>query len=49
MAPVIAPPEDWREPFARMAAETDLPIRDFDAAVVEVQRFVKDVAAAPAE
>ena len=47
--PVIAPPEDWREPFSRMAAENDLPILDLDAAAVEIQRFVDDVVSVPGE
>jgi len=47
--PVIAPPEEWREPFARMATENDLPIRDLAAAAVEIRRFVEDVDSAPAE
>lgn len=38
--PPIAPPAAWREPFARMAAETDLPIRDLDAATAEIEGFV---------
>jgi hypothetical protein len=32
-----------------MATENDLPIRDLDAAVVEIQRFVEDVVSARAE
>jgi hypothetical protein len=47
--PVIVPPAEWREPFARMAAENELPIRDFDAAVVEIRRFVEEVSSATAE
>lgn len=47
--PVIAPPEDWRESFTRMAAENDLPILNLDAAALEIQRFVDDVVSAPPE
>jgi hypothetical protein len=41
--PVVAPPDNWREPFARMAAENDLPIREIGAAVAAIQRFITDV------
>ncbi|HYR11243.1 MAG TPA: nucleotidyl transferase AbiEii/AbiGii toxin family protein, partial [Longimicrobium sp.] len=34
--PALQPPDDWREPFARMAGETGLPIREIDAAVAEI-------------
>lgn len=44
--PVIAPPEEWREPFARMAAEIDLPIRQLDVAVSEIRTFVDQIVAA---
>jgi hypothetical protein len=44
--PVIAPPADWREPFARMAQDNDLPVRDLDAAVEEVRSFVNQIVAA---
>lgn len=47
--PAITPPGHWREPFARMAAENDLPIRDFDAAAAEIQQFVDEVVSAEAE
>lgn len=47
--PVITPPDHWREPFRRMAAENDLPIRDLDAAAVEIQQFVDEVVSAAAE
>ncbi len=41
--PVIAPPEEWREPFAEMAREIGLPITDLDAAVEEAIIFVRRV------
>jgi hypothetical protein len=46
--PVIAAPESWAEPFARMAEETGLPIRDLADAVTEVERFMAEIVAAQA-
>lgn len=43
--PSITAPASWTEPFARMAEETGLPIRDIAAAVEEVERFIADVVA----
>lgn len=43
--PVITTPENWTEPYARMAAETGLPIPDIGAAVAEVEQFIADVVA----
>lgn len=44
--PVLAPPEEWREPFARMAAETALPIQELDAAVSEIRDWIALIASA---
>ncbi len=44
--PAIVPPEEWRAPFARMAAETGLPLRELETAVAEVDAWVARVAAA---
>jgi hypothetical protein len=44
--PALTAPASWAEPFARMAEETGLPIRDIGAAVEEVERFIADVVAA---
>lgn len=44
--PPIATPAEWRDPFARMAGENDLPIRDLDSAVATVTAFVDRIVAA---
>lgn len=46
--PEISPPVAWRAPFARLAAEAELPVRDLDDAATEIRRFVADVCAASA-
>jgi hypothetical protein len=43
--PTLAAPANWAEPFARMAEETGLPIRDLASAVKEVERFIAEVVA----
>ncbi|HEX6038848.1 nucleotidyl transferase AbiEii/AbiGii toxin family protein [Longimicrobium sp.] len=44
--PALVPPEEWREPFARMASETDLPIQELDAAVSEIREWIALIASA---
>jgi hypothetical protein len=44
--PAITAPESWAEPYARMAEETGLPIRDLAEAVAEVERFMAGIVAA---
>lgn len=44
--PALHPPEEWREPFARMAGETGLPVREIDAAVAEISAWVAQIAGA---
>lgn len=43
--PVLEAPEEWRGPFAKMAAEIDLPITDLDDAVREIRIFVDAIVA----
>lgn len=44
--PVLDPPVEWKEPFARMARETGLPITDLDEAVREIRQFVDTIVTA---
>lgn len=44
--PVLAPPEEWRLPFARMAEDTGLPVREIDAAVAEISAWIAQIAGA---
>lgn len=44
--PALTPPDEWRQPFARMAAETGLPIRELDTAVAEVRAWIERIASA---
>ena len=46
--PSITPPDEWRQPFARMAEETGLPIRELETAVAEVDAWISQIAAASA-
>jgi hypothetical protein len=41
--PSIPTPEGWREPFARMASENDLPVLDLDTAVDAITHFVGQI------
>ena len=44
--PVIIPPDEWRQPFARMADETGLPVREIDTAVAEISDWIAQIAGA---
>lgn len=44
--PALSPPEEWRLPFARMAEETGLPLRELDTAVAEIDAWIAEIAAA---
>lgn len=44
--PAIHSPDEWRQPFARMADETGLPIREIDTAVAEIGAWVAQIAGA---
>lgn len=44
--PEVAPPDEWREPFARLAEENGLPVRELDAAAAEVRVFVGRIVSA---
>ena len=44
--PAITPPDEWRQPFARMAEETGLPVRELDTAVAEIDAWIAQIAAA---
>lgn len=43
--PAFAPPDTWRDAFARMAREIELPITNLDDAIREVRSFVAQIAA----
>jgi hypothetical protein len=43
--PALVPPEEWRAPFARMAAETGLPVRELETAVAEITAWITLIAA----
>jgi hypothetical protein len=47
--PVIDPPEEWRLPFARMADETGLPVREIDTAVAEITAWIREIAGTASE
>ncbi|HEX6910359.1 MAG TPA: hypothetical protein VF142_08185 [Longimicrobium sp.] len=42
----VVPPEAWRAPFARMAAETGLPVRELETAVAEIRAWITLIATA---
>lgn len=44
--PAILPPEEWRLPFARMAEDTGLSVRELDRAVAEVDAWIAEITAA---
>jgi hypothetical protein len=44
--PTIVPPDEWRQPFARMAEEIGLSIRELDAAVSEIHAWIALIASA---
>jgi hypothetical protein len=41
--PVFAPPDSWSEPFARMAEELELGIRDLDTAIGVLREFIRAI------
>jgi len=42
--PLFEPPEGWRDAFARMAREIEMPITDLDDAISELRSFVEQIA-----
>lgn len=41
--PAVDPPAFWEEPFAALAEEVDLPVRQLEDAVREAQRFIEAI------